>query len=524
MSATLAPAMIFVGLLAASPMALAEAPPSVDDLLVDPSFETGPPGEGAPWRVDIGAQQGDGPASEVAWDEALAAEGCCSLRLSGKAKTAVWRSVDSVPVPVEPGVRYTLSGQLRAEEVRREGRQFSNANLALLFRDARGEVVRVGGYPVVGSDLVTGSTDWRRVQASAVAPEGAATVEALVFLSMSGTLWADDLRLEEVAPPDWIVEAGPRHRFHYLAEAPLSAEDQGRNLAILEAMEDRLETELPVVVDFFRYPDNATKGRHTGMAGNAHVTGDRQLHTVWSVDDHEIVHLITRTWGPSGSALLGEGIAVWLSEDWQGEPVHDVARRLLAEGELPGLADLVSTGSFRTLDDLVTYPAAGSFVGWFLEEQGLEAFRRAYLADGAEDTAARLEAESGLSLPALEARWRAWLGGEASPEDRVRIVARDHKGRVLAEWVDTHPCGRAEGQGATMALSHRGRAVSISSRCTEAGEVELGVHRFTWVGAPAGPVVELHAATGSAAELSLRPSPGKADALTVSFAPYVASP
>lgn len=140
-------------------------------------------------------------------------------------------------------------------------------------------------------------------------------------------------------------------------------------------------------------------------------------------------------------------------------------------------------------------------------------------------TAAAAEADEAAGSPepspvVAEAPGSSDVIGPPSPE-RVRLSVQDHRGRLLAEWQDANPCGRTDGEGATMALSHRGRGISVTHSCTAGGDLELAVHRFTWGGVDGGPVVEIHAATGSAAELSLRAEPRRADALTVSLEPVV---
>lgn len=381
---------------------------------VNGSFEAwgqaGPVG----WTRVEGARTGEGEADSRWSVEAEAAHGTSSLRLSGDLSTRRWWAFVSEPVDVTPGRRLRLSGQIRTSGVGQRDGQFVNCNLGLRFEDAEGERVLVNGYAVVGTPLVTGTQGWTPVSRLFVVPAAAARVRVQAFLSMSGTAWFDDIRLSELPVPAWIRVETARFVFHEQEGDRLTEADRRANEANLADLEATLDLRLPVPVQFYKYRDVAQKEAVTGQAGNAHVEGADVVHTIWHVDRHELVHLLTRTVGRPESVLLGEGLAVHLTGDWQGRDLDAWVRQYHAEGRLPRLDELVDLTSFRRLDEGVAYPVAGSFVRWLVGYRGLSFVKSIYPAWGAHPDPdrfrERVQELYGASLPELERRWLTSLG------------------------------------------------------------------------------------------------------------------
>ena len=145
------------------------------------------------------------------------------------------------------------------------------------------------------------------------------------------------------------------------------------------------------------------------------------VHTIWQIDNHEVVHLLTSAWGSPG-ALVNEGIAVAFQIDpardsiprWSGTPLHDLTRQFRQQGRFVPLAGLTETASFRSHDSNVTYPEAGSFMRWLVDEYGLDRIRTLYArAAGPNESAtgvrAGFAAVYGRSLDELEQAWLAFL-------------------------------------------------------------------------------------------------------------------
>jgi hypothetical protein len=156
-------------------------------------------------------------------------------------------------------------------------------------------------------------------------------------------------------------------------------------------------------------------GNTNGFADRASFT----IHTLWPIDNHEVVHLFTSDWGDP-VALVNEGLAVAFQIDpardltprWSGTPLHDLMRSFRQQNRAVPLARLVETASWRAEDPNVTYPESGSFMRWLIDTYGLDRVRGLYArAAGPNEAAAGVRASCaavyGRSLEDLEQEWLA---------------------------------------------------------------------------------------------------------------------
>ena len=384
-----------------------------DELLKNGSFEAGDT-RPAQWTFEISARNGDrGAESSFALDDEIARDGERSLRLSGDGSTVAWYAALQ-PVPVEAGSRYVVSAWMRTRDVHREGRQYFNANVFVQFRDAAGGIIRTeGDYPVIGTKPLGGTADWQRVERIVRAPDGAVSANVGCFLSCSGAAWFDEVSVRTVDAEGWNERRTSRFELHWIGDdAPPQGSIEG-NERHLARLEDLLGVEIEGPIQYFKYPDNDRKGEMTGNRGNAHVEGEDEIHSIFWSDRHEVVHLLTKRWG-GGTALLAEGIAVYLSGGWNGRTVDEAARALAESGRLVALADLVDTSRFRALDEEITYPESASFVKYLFVTFGLERFRELYrsvpLDPGAERFDACLREMYGIGIDEAERAWREQAG------------------------------------------------------------------------------------------------------------------
>src|SRR5262249_32157049 len=145
------------------------------------------------------------------------------------------------------------------------------------------------------------------------------------------------------------------------------------------------------------------------------------IHTIWPIGNHEVVHVYSSTFG-SPVALFNEGIAVAHQTDparndltprWNGTPLHDWARTFRRQGTLIRVSDLVATADFRRFDPNVTYPEAGSFVRYVLDQYGLDTLKRFFRDGNSADSAnpVRLQFQNayGRDLDSVERDWLAAL-------------------------------------------------------------------------------------------------------------------
>jgi hypothetical protein len=189
----------------------------------------------------------------------------------------------------------------------------------------------------------------------------------------------------------------------------------------------------PRRIRYNKYLSREHMRAHTGTGNaNAFANPDRyEIHTIWSSDNHEVVHLYSLEWGRT-VALWSEGLAVSYQVDpargifvprWSGVPLDDRARQFLQDGRLIPISDLLTTADFRRFDPNVTYPEAGSFMLAIRSTCGLEGVRRLFRSGAVEDSAESVRqkfvAACGRTIDDLEAGWRAMLAsGTAQQEQR----------------------------------------------------------------------------------------------------------
>jgi hypothetical protein len=133
---------------------------------------------------------------------------------------------------------------------------------------------------------------------------------------------------------------------------------------------------------------------------------------------HEIVHI----YAPNQNRFLAEGLAVYLHTRLAGNPAFpnfgedlasSAARSVWEVRSLAALNDVRTPQPLGSImDERRAYIIAGSFVGFLIENRGLERFRGLYEATG-------YAKAYGHSLATLEQEWRASLA-TPSPQERTR--------------------------------------------------------------------------------------------------------
>jgi hypothetical protein len=173
----------------------------------------------------------------------------------------------------------------------------------------------------------------------------------------------------------------------------------------------RLEVGAPPPITVYVYPDRRSKETLTGDPGDGHaVASGATLHVIRfdpapgggleNLVTHEGTHAITgQRWGPAGSSLVGEGIAVWASGQYGGVSLADWPARL---GERPLVSTLLPTAVFRGKPEADTYPLAGLLVTVAVERVGLDNVRDHLFGATAETWADACRA-AGTTAEALDA-------------------------------------------------------------------------------------------------------------------------
>jgi hypothetical protein len=173
---------------------------------------------------------------------------------------------------------------------------------------------------------------------------------------------------------------------------------------------------------YYKYRDRAHMQQVTGMATNGWADPPAYaVHLIWPWDNHEVVHVITALIGLP-TDFFNEGIAVAMQMDpqhniwepmWNSRSIHGWASDYHRNSQMPALADMVETDAFRKLDDMRSYPMAGSFMRFLLDDRGMDRMKSFFRTGSRDARRAEIEREFsaafGISLQDAEARWHAFL-------------------------------------------------------------------------------------------------------------------
>jgi hypothetical protein len=362
-------------------------------MLVDEKFAT--PDSLTSWGREVGAQNGETPVNEVSWEDG-------SVRMRGDASTRSWTALTR-NVDVAGADWLAMRGRIRTDGLDPAQAGFPNCNLFLRH-----------GKGVVGTRVVTGAAEAVEVRRRIELPAGTQRVAFGFFSSMPGTAWFDDVVLEKSEAPRFSVERHGRYRYSLLPGDAIDDKARAFNDESFRLVSAYLGVEGPAEVSFMKYPDVATLEELTGFAGNA-FRHKQVIHSIWARDRHEIVHVLADAWGDP-PALLGEGIAVYLSGSWQHKPVKDYARDVARGGRWIAPSSMLASLAFRRHPDLDSYPIAGAFVEWIERTYGKDTLKSAYAElmnrASVEDNTRALEKRLRSTLSKIDADYRAWVEKE----------------------------------------------------------------------------------------------------------------
>jgi hypothetical protein len=360
------------------------------------------------WKRELGASNGDGGEDEkIALDpgEGSGAGSPGSLKFTGSANTIRWYTLGRT-FPAAPGNLFHLKAKVRAKDVRKEGIQFENLHLSLVFLDKAGGTVGVPRFESPGE----GTYDWKEVELSAIAPLDAATVRLGLFLSMSGEVWFDDLELSVdpgAEPPyaNWLKKETKHLTLRYSPDRGVEAkipELAKRMEAAYESIRNALAVDFDDHLTAYIYKDGEEGKRLVGRELDFAEPDQRMFHqTIQSTLSHEMTHCIARAMGYAQTGLLGEGLAVYYNGATPAQ-THGFAAKFLADGKLPSVDALLK--DFRNQEH--GYPAAGSFCGFLIETYGIEKFKKLYVLT---DPAAAAPEILGTTFAEVEKSWLAKL-------------------------------------------------------------------------------------------------------------------
>ena len=212
-------------------------------------------------------------------------------------------------------------------------------------------------------------------------------------------------------PADFIDQPSGHFLYKHLPGDEIPAVAAAANDATWERVAQFFGWSPSAPIVYWKYRDRKSIAAYTDHDVNAFAM-DGEIHTILPTDDHEMVHVFAVSWGRP-PPLLSEGLAVYFSGEWQGRPIGDAAKSVLADGKWVPLMELLDARAFRARPDLVTYAIAGALVQRVDTTKGHAALRTLYgrLRNDAptEDNAKVFLEVVGLSLAEVDDKLRESL-------------------------------------------------------------------------------------------------------------------
>lgn len=182
-----------------------------------------------------------------------------------------------------------------------------------------------------------------------------------------------------------------------------------------------LDVTVPIKIEYFFFSsqEEAEEWMWPGIVLNSSNRA-LQVFALYSDEirasvEHELTHCIAYMINHHSTRarleLLSEGLAEAMVGERQGQPIHSLVGSLLKDKEI-SIRDLTDNRAFHQLED--SYPIAGSFVKYLLDEYGIEKFKFVYKYTHPKHIYLQLnlifKKAYGKKLDELEKEWREYLG------------------------------------------------------------------------------------------------------------------
>ncbi len=334
--------------------------------------------------------------------------------------------------------RLRVRGAIKTLNVTQGSEQYPQANFALTCYDASGSRTESSRFYDFRSPRRTGTSgEWIVEDRVFRIPVTTARVDFHCALGMEGKIWFDGISVEVAEDLAWNTSESKSFTFHWLSGTEYPEGSREFQQELFDHYCSRLgiaDAEKPRINSYF-YPDSATLSDVVGVKTEKKSYWDeKEVHMIDPVDDHEIIHIITKPYGVLPFALT-EGTAFYLMQNYKGRPVLQVAQELLNENKLPDLIAMTDPGTSWKIDPDRLAPAAASFVGYLMEIGGpakfLDLHREANVTHSTAEFDAAFQRVYVVSAKQAEEEWRKLLGRldfSAPPSSEPGAAAPDTTG------------------------------------------------------------------------------------------------
>jgi tetratricopeptide (TPR) repeat protein len=236
----------------------------------------------------------------------------------------------------------------------------------------------------------------------------------------------------ETLESEWEVAESKHLRIHYRRGSAADT-DIDRILAAHEEVYSKicglLRVEVPKKIGYFLFSSQDEATRCNGALLNS-SDRSRQVFALYSdslkraTTAHELTHVIAYSICPLSTRqrleFLSEGLAEAMVGRFErplqrGSP-DELATKLIEQGQVPALSELLSNQRFKTMDPSITYTVAGSFVDWLLSTYGIQRFKTIYKGLSPRHTPEQVDTilteVYGRDLEQLKSDWLAYLGAK----------------------------------------------------------------------------------------------------------------
>lgn len=211
-----------------------------------------------------------------------------------------------------------------------------------------------------------------------------------------------------------------QHFVYYQQSADTIAVDEVWQEDYFAWLTEKLGMETDIRIDYYKYTSRAQLEELTGRSTNAFAQANQaRIHTIWWIDNHECVHILTDKYWGLPPAIINEGMAVShqaklvdgdFVPGWNGQDFHLLAKGYLADEQIPVMDELLDSHRFWDYDANMVYALAGSFVAFLLDTFGYDRMRDYHKGSGywdpVKETNRRFESAFGQPVADI---WQQWL-------------------------------------------------------------------------------------------------------------------
>jgi hypothetical protein len=228
-------------------------------------------------------------------------------------------------------------------------------------------------------------------------------------------MWFDDVTLDVPTELPWRRIDGENFTHYWLNKPyPEGSIEYQQQLFDNYARRLGIPKKHRTKIAYYLYADSASALETLGKRQLPHVDyAQRTIHSTNPVEDHGVVHLLTEPYGVLPK-VLSEGTFYYLLEELDGQPILPLAQKLLADGQLPELREVLGISSMKEVESTPLLAAAVSFVAYLIEVVGpsefLELHRNSNPNDYYDGFARAFERTYDAPLDQVEENWRRTLG------------------------------------------------------------------------------------------------------------------